>query len=133
MCGVLVFKEQKQYTVQARPEENQAGCGEADHGQNLMPEFLPVFIGVAEQIAEQCPGKHAATMAPVVDSRHQKPEDANSYGPATDLTEDILTINAATTFSLIEQGSYQTANGRRGSDCYLHPGDAGEKKSTDST
>ncbi len=96
-----------------------------------MVELLLFLIRIAQQITEQCTGEHATAMSPVVDSRNQKPEDANAYSPATDLTENVLPINATTTFSVIEQGSDETADSSRSPDSKLHPGKGGDEKTHD--
>lgn len=60
-----------------------------------MSAGLPPLLLISQKISEYGPRRHAAAMRPVIDARHQKTEDKDTYRPSEDLAVQGFNVCAA--------------------------------------
>ena len=75
-----------------------------------MEEIFPNSLLITQQVTQNDTTNDTPTVAPIVNSRHQKPKDEEYQHPTANLLIDGLSIRASPTFPVVKTGANQTAD-----------------------
>ena len=97
-----------------------------------MGEVFPLPLLIPQQETKGYARDYPPAMTPVIDPREKQTEDKDPHCPATDLSEDDLTIGSSPAFTEVEDRTHEAAYGGRSTDGKLYTGQVGDQK-TDNT
>ena len=75
-----------------------------------MEKILPGSFVITQKVTQNDTTNDTTTVAPIVNSRHQKAEEEEYQHPAANLLIDGLSICASPTFPVVKTGANQAAD-----------------------